>query len=153
MTHLKAQASQHGAGAARNLYFCCMRASENPQRIRRSPSVRQAHHSDHTRFANALPGQTGHRSIGASSCVRLNVSCAAVPGEGHTNRPWCRRRAASQIPMPSCTRTFMRLALRFADSFVDTILLAMTTLHGGHQRKAHGDTQSDHVDCGSGRNC
>lgn len=31
------------------------------------------------------------------------------------NRPWCSRPAHSQMPMPSCTRTFIRLARRLAN--------------------------------------
>src|SRR5690606_38547714 len=51
----------------------------------------------------------GRPSTRASSCSRVRDCGAPQPPPGQTKRPWCSRRAASQMPMPSCTSTFSRV--------------------------------------------
>ncbi len=63
-------------------------------------------HADHLSFADPLPRQTEHQ--------RIELGMGQAEGGaailGPDDFPWCRHRADSQIPMPSCTRNFMRLA-------------------------------------------
>jgi hypothetical protein len=50
----------------------------------------------------------------AANGGRLGVSVPPT-ALGQANLPLFSRRAASHVPMPSCTRTFMRLARRLAN--------------------------------------
>lgn len=70
-------------------------------------------HADDSGLTHHLPGKP---STSASSCTRLSVS---VPSTlwGQMNLPRCSRLAASQMPIPSCTSTFIRLALRLAKRY------------------------------------
>lgn len=52
-------------------------------------------HADNSVGAKTLPGKTDHQLFGTQLQLRTLV------GLGQMNRPWCRRRAASQIPRPS----------------------------------------------------
>lgn len=45
----------------------------------------------------------GNPSTSASSCSRASDCGAPLPPPGQTKRPWYNRRAASQMPIPSCT--------------------------------------------------
>lgn len=63
----------------------------------------------------AFPGPTlchGKPSIKACSCSALSFICEPWRVPGQVNLPWWSRHAANQMPNPSCTRTFMRLANR-----------------------------------------
>lgn len=54
-------------------------------------------------------------SIKACSCSVLSSICEPWRVPGQANLPWWSRRAANQMPNPSCTRTFMRVARRLAN--------------------------------------
>ena len=73
-----------------------------PQRI----AQKQPFHA--TRIVACAPMRHHGKPItSACNCSWLIVSCVPDPALAQMNRPWCSRRAHSQMPMPSCTSSLM----------------------------------------------
>lgn len=70
------------------------------------------------RIVAASPSRChGSPMTSARSCSVVSVSVLPAWAGAHVKLPWCSRRAHNQMPRPSCTSTFMRLARRFAKRY------------------------------------
>jgi hypothetical protein len=77
-----------------------------------SGSSPSAYADDDSGLADALPRQPKRRRVELAP-VRVIVPVTTF---GQTNSPLLSRRAASRMPMPWCTNTFMRFAHPLAKS-------------------------------------
>jgi transposase len=95
-----------------NIDTWCVNSSSAKGRVERAHLTLQDRLVKELRLRGISTVAQGNPSTSPASCSCVIARRVSVPGCGQTNWPWFSRRAASQIPTPSCTSTFMRLARR-----------------------------------------
>ena len=78
-----------------------------------SLATANSQHSNRCLFADSLPRHADHQP---AQLLFGDLHPPSLQAPTQAKRPWCSRRAHSQMPMPSCTSTLSRFARRLANT-------------------------------------